>query len=1110
MRLLGLIIMTLLVLSIIPFTSFPIVKATVTQQVHLGAYKRKALAVAENAHSSIIVWSSDIDDAAYYAINSTTSIANIIGPTKLFKATNVTEVAVASNGTAYFIAVANQTDNQYDVIGYIIDASSGALLKGPIIIANTSDSEREQSVIWGGGYWLVVFEDRNKNSVNMTFVDAYGNIVGDYGVPGMNDYVTPRVTYNPNVNKFLVVYGDNNTNRQYDIVAWILSPGDVNPDDIIRVNVTNDAVDDYKYTSQGAVPTYYGDWFVIFWADSSPVIKFANISATGEVHVVDTGVSPGSNGIYPDASTGSAGAVFVWKDSSDYHSYSKGTIKVSVIRNNNMDTYVVTDTGYYPQIAPAAVQNEFIVLYGDGSGHVVGQRFNATSGNVGEASIIATNSTDNDVQFESLVVDNTTGKAFYAYGVYTGDGTPLLWGSFDRNDLPPATLISTSIVNVKVETKDDNGDGFFEAGETVYISGKLVDKDGFGIPGQSITATLFNYYAYVTGSSNYNINVTAVTNTTQSDGSFLIKITVPSTALSGLYWVKIVYNGKTGEYTGSSWEQPHDYYFMVYHPAPSLPSWATIPADIGNGPALYYTSGQAIIVDPSGDEVNYTYGNIPVAEAGQLDAKAVWLYTDNNYLYIKVEYNGNPGKEGEIAPVFLLALDFTPKNANDGYDAGYSNNIPLFYPWTRIRYADGHLEGKRGWDLGITLTPVHSNSRVVNVSNGNTVFGPLLMIYNRTNGHIIETAAGYINFGSNYVEAAVPLDLVRWGNPELPTTGIKPVLAFAAVFAVNVTSSRLGYLIDFDNPSTSGDDLNVADFIGSYPANFTGTHLDQGIKESYSGKAIDTKFILNIDFDNQKFFGYTETYITATNITTTGFGEQRYDGPRSFVGTVKYIARLRDANNTDYYVYGKTVHLYVNGTDASSATSDAIGIAAITYTWHSSDWKHNHTIYVKFDGDDYYMGSESTNYTVRTLYLINITKLNYTWIDRDRDGFVSRGDSFIITANVKAWDGTAWVTAPDGILVKFIIHSPDVVLGTAPTQGGVSTLNYTFTGNEQLLGSHVLEAAGDGATSWTPTYPGASINVPQTFAVLPAPEPPILPILLLAAILLFIIIKKRK
>lgn len=154
-----------------------------------------------------------------------------------------------------------------------------------------------------------------------------------------------------------------------------------------------------------------------------------------------------------------------------------------------------------------------------------------------------------------------------------------------------------------------------------------------------------------------------------------------------------------------------------------------------------------IITDPGGDYANITPSGIPEAEAPDLDLRVIQLAIDSNYLYVRVEVAGNPGLDGEIAPIIMLAFDFTPENLYDGGRA-YDGNVPLYYPWDR--FSDTHLSKYRRWDLGITLAPGHSTSHTV-VDADHETKGPLLYVYNRTNNIWFETAAGYIEFGTNYV-----------------------------------------------------------------------------------------------------------------------------------------------------------------------------------------------------------------------------------------------------------------------------------------------------------------------------------------------------------------------
>ena len=1094
-RLLSLAVLAIFVLSILP--TIPLVHATISTPQYVDTMSsglNYKIAVSSQAHTAIIVWLNETGDHLFYMINSTSSLTTVTPKTLLPEMYGVGEFAVATNGTDYVIVVANNTGTQYDVFYFIIDASTGAIKKGPVVLFNhTTDSERQPVVAYGGNYWLVAVVDRSTNSLNATFITKAGDPTYVYtwlGYGIVYDYRDPRIAYNPNINKFAVVAATNASSYNYDIALWLIDPGTFAT--VQQINITNDATDDYRYASQGAVLTYYGNGFIVFWADQYANVKFANVTVAGDKYIGSVATA-GSNGIYPDITTSDYGAVVVWKDASSYYSYVTGTIKVTIIKNNVANTYTATSAGYYPSIAMIS-NEEAVIVYGDGNGNVKAQRVNVSSGDIGLEFTLATNTTDTDVQYEKVEADVALEIGIYGYSVY--DAYPLYWGSFARTDLPAPTLTSTEIVNVTITFNDTNSNGFIEPGDIVNVTGRLVETGtSTGIAGQHITVDLYYWIPYTNvTTSGVKKTVASVEVVTDTDGSFVAEITVPATIHTMIYGVYIEYPGNTTlNYGASSYDIPAEDAFMLFATAPSFPTWETVPTDLSDGPALYYANGQAIITDPAGDYANITPSGIPAAEASDLDLRLIQLALDDNYLYIRIEVAGNPGLDGNIAPIFMLAFDFTPDNPYDGGRA-YYGNVPLYYPWDR--YSETHLTGYRRWDLGVTLAPVHSTSQPVVDADKNTK-GPLVYVLNRTGDEWFETAAGYMTYGTNYVEAAIPLDLVRWYNPELPTTGVKSIMMYAAVFAENITTptASYGYIIDRD----AGSQMDVFDIAGGYPANFTGTHLEQGYIENYAGNALDTYFILNINFDTNKFYGYAAFEL----VNSTSM----------YVGTDTFTWRIFDANNTRFGVYGITPTITPNDTDisvvAGPTTTNATGHFTADIRAANNAWHKTITLALSASSTDYII--EARDYVFTVKLLINFTDGGATWKDSNNDGIINAGDQLYMWVHVKARDeNNNWVDWA-GINVSFVVKSTPYTLGTALTNSsGIADLLYVVTGDEEVIGTHELYAVRSGDTY--ALNPGGQLLLlgPHLYVMSPAPEPPVMPLLLLAALLLFIIIKKRK
>lgn len=1045
------------------------------------------------------VWTQYNNKDAYFKIYDSTLTEHASGAIETNENATYYDY-VATNGT-YFAVLQNVQPVQYiyDVLLTIYDENGNKILEKNLTQSATISTGRGY-IINAGDYWIVSYY--NTSSDNITFLvlteqdlTLHGKITVNTGGRGYPAVMTYSATSGKVIAAFRYY---NTTTGNYEMKALVFDPVTLTTTKLI--NLTKGATVDQGYygdvykLSNGPAVAWASDvdLFLVAWADADENVHFAIVDTNGNIVKPDTVVGTAANGdyrIYPRVASNGTDWAILWR--------SDELLMVTIV--DQTGSYWTASSGYYcdtdNSLVATIVYNgiDFTVVYGDQSGNINAFRVTHEGG---EVKFSATTTLVSGVGVNYLYAEtDSSGRTYVIYE----DGSYYPYAlAFDRGDVPSPTLLSSVLTITSLELGDTNGNGYLEAGEWVTIRGTLTDTGGSGLPGKTVEGRLVRYYAYHTGTTDYKVIVETVTNTTGADGSFKINITIPNDALSGVYLVEAVFAGDSN-YRGDDDSTGR---FLIYHVAPSIPAWEDEPA-LSTGPAFYIKNGQVIVYDPDDDMRNIT--GVPEAELQDLDVRQVNLAFDNDYIYIRVIYDGNAGRDGTVVPAFVIVFDFTPDDLTDGITEVYGNpRIPLFFP--SALYTDGQLWKASGWDLAVTLTPVHTNPRVTDTDRNVSPLSPLLWIANVTAARKdVEVQAGYLSISGGTVTAAVPLDTVRAElGSKLPTTGILSARIFMAVFALNLTPPSVGYVVEM--PATDWIDVP-----GNIETGFTGTALDQGYNDSPFDYELDTKFIVNFNLDTGRFFGYTETYITATNITTTGFGERRFDGPRSFVGDNKYIARLRDANNTLYYVYGKTLELYVNGTSAASQTTDAVGTAPIVYTWTSSNWKHEHEIYVKFAGDTDYMGAESTHYTVKTLYLTNITKLEYNWTDVDGDNAISRGDKLTIKAYVNVWDGTAWTTVP-GVGIKFYLNSPEIYLGTGYTDPtGVATLVYTFTGNEGIVGgTHTITANGDGDTSWTTTYPGATILVTQPFFVTPAPEPPILPILLVAALLLFIAFYRRR
>ncbi len=1012
---------------------------------------------------------------------------------------------IAANDTGVFIAYQYYVYRAHDIQLVFIDYSGN--VRYDQRLAYTDAVEENPVVAWSGNYWLLGFINYTAHNFTVILYDKYFNQVYEnstiaIGNDGAVDY-RERAFYSPVTGKFYVVLRAYNTaTNSYDLLLVTVDPATMKTTTewLTSTSGKDEAVSSYgqMYKRYYAEMLGTGDTLLIVYGydtGSSNIDGLIVNVSSNTITPITISTSNGDQNCYPWIAANQSNWLVTWFDPLSHNIYAR-----FVYPNGSMTLIFTLGTGNYGYITAVYNSQDFTVFF-----------TNQTSGTY---DLYAMRISPDGKRGAPVPIANKPGvDEIYEYPLILGTLHALLFTNdtegveylalIDLAEIPQPTLIPTKLT-VSI-TKNDGGDGYLEPGDSITVTGKLIDTGtGLGISGKTIKAILYHnilYWQYPYYGS-VRSTILVETNTTGSDGSYSIKMTIPSTIVSGSYFIKVSFAGDNVYASSSNLTQE----FLLFKVKPATPTWETIPADISAGPAILVKNGQVIITDPQGDErVELINGT---GEESDVDIRSLQLAFDNNYLYIKAVFAGDTTATGEIAPAIVMALDFTPDTYGDGWGAGYTENFKAIYApgkWD----TETHTNNSRAWDVDFVIAPKYPQA----YSDDGRIPLYLHIAYystDRNRWYYIEELAGYAVFNGNTVEAYLPFDTILANNTHLQTTGIQKIMLFSAVYAINLTADAL------ENPLFANwYDVPGALTYGITPASY----LNQGFNEAYfddyksyrylQSWELDTRFVLTMDHDNNRFIGstnivYNETELDATPIT------YKSGHVRAFIGDTIYKVKLQDADNPLYYVYGKTITMKINGTPAESATTDAVGLAVITHTWTSSDWKKTVNINFTFPGDTDYQASETAIYTTKVLYMINITSLNYKFIDVNKDGVITRGDKLNITATVKAWDGTAWVTAPDGVLVKFIIHSPDVILGTAPTQGGVANLLYTFTGNEQLLGTHVLEAAGDGSTSWTPTYPGAQVTVRETFSVLPAPEPPILPVILLAAILLFIIVKKRR
>ncbi len=1097
-KLLTLLLIIVFTLSIIPV--IPMAKPLTTNYISKLAADTSLIAYMTYGNYAIYVYGMGSSGGYDIQVVVVDNNGNIVLNKTVSADVAYGEVDASANDTGILIAYHYYTGHDIYLVFVKYDGTVVDIGK----ITNTAATEEDPVVEWGNGYWLVGFVNYTANNFTVRLYDKNFNKVFEnstaIGSHGGVDY-RERAFYSGVTNKFYVVLrADNPATGTSDLALLIVDPT-VPKTTLKWITETSNA--DEAYPSYGKLYRRYyahllGDeqyLLVVYgYYSGSTNIDGAIIDLTTlAITPITIDTVGGDSNFYPWITASSSEWLVVW-------SYANNIYARFVYPNGTLSNKLTLAVGGYGFATTVYNGYNYTIIYANettGDNDLYAMQIDTTGRRGTPIPIAKTPGVDE--YYEYPLITGTKHTILYDYG-----DTAEYLAIVDLSEIPKPTLIPT-ILTVKLIENDVNGNGYLEAGESVNVTGKLIDSGtGLGIPGKTITVTLVYYILYNSiQRGDEEVNILSVTGTTNSTGGYNIKVDLPSDLLSGAYYIRVAFAGDN-VYSGQTNDTTH---FLVFHTAPVTPTWETIPSDIAVGPAILVKNGQVIITDPEGDErpdiINTT------GEQSDVDIRDLELAFDQNYLYVKADFAGTVTADGVIAPVLAFALDFTPNVYDDGYGAGYTGNFYIAYPW----HSETHINNSRAWDVTITITPTHKNNIYHEIITQDGKI-PVFIYVSFYDGHdwnqYREILAGYAVFNGGTITAYIPLDTIRYYNNKLLTSGNQSIMLFSAVFAVYTSNDTL---VD---PLFS----NWYDVPGALTRGVTVTnYLNQGFVESYSDNRkyyhghysweLDTRFILNMDLDHNRFFGHTKTWFKKTVLEATPI-TYKSSKVRAFIGSTKYYVVLYDADNPLYTVYGKQVSMLINNTVKASASTNATGFAEITYTWTSSDWKKIANIAFSFGGDNDYVGSGTPNFTAKVLYMINITQLTYNWIDKDKDKAISAGDVITAIAYVKAWDGTAWVTAPDGIGIKFVIYSPELVLGTAYTKNGVAELNYTFTGQELLTGTHSLAASGDGDTSWTSTYPGAEITFTQLFQVLPAPEPPVLPLIVLAILLLFLAIKKRK
>ena len=778
---------------------------------------------------------------------------------------------------------------------------------------------------------------------------------------------------------------------------------------------------------------------------------------------------------------------------------------------------------------------EFVVLYRNWStdfsdANITALRINSTGGISAEPIAVT------DLTKENGYHVNETPNYVFFNGThiglfYTAENDTTKLDPFVKF-IDPATIPEPSTYKFMKPTAifitywgDEDGDHYIVkgSGERFHVQAKLYwyDEDTntyhpLTVADQKVTITVQRIIDYDNTEHRtiYEDVVTTVAST-NANGEIDAYIDVPSTAISGPYRVVLSYPGNaTIGYDKAPDNMTHLFdgtAVMVLSASPgktidgNLDDWEQ-PTHT-EAPVLEYKNGELILTDPAGDYRNDTT-TVLGGEASDVDITELHIAIDNNYLYIAYKVAGNASIDGSYIPALGIAFDLTPGDSNDGALHGKSYNFRLYY---RV-YSDTQLKNKRGWDFVVFLTPVLWRSDAPN--HELTPAMPILYVWKSYLGgtyDYYEYEAGIVVFSGDTVEAAIPLDALGWAHDNDPAANIligKNITLFQAVFAM---STSTGKTVDFDG-------ANFVDFAGGV---FNATQgfipagtLSQGFtNEDWSDKEIDKYLEIAVD-NTGKIYGYAEFYLEDIWLRSKDLAYSLTHYKEAYIGTSEWTIKAKDHFNPMFRIPDASITITVkHGADTYTftGTTNMLGLVNVTVQIRDAWWKDKINVTIDFSKTGYIplYTKEFSNISVLYFTVIDYFKVNIT--DKNADGLIDTGDIIYLEAKVYVNDENNNNATKAGIPVTFILHSPEVVLGTVPTDNN-GTASLTVPVNTTLgtiIGTHSIEAR---AGNYTQYYGVSSVSKTPTikFFVAPAPEPPILPIILLAAILLFIIIKKRK
>ena len=251
--------------------------------------------VAQGGTNSLVVWEDLRDGNSYSIFGARVSPAGAVQDPKGIPisttANRQTMAAVGAGAGQYLVvwqdrrSVATSPISQIDIFGVRLSSAGAVLDPAGIQITMAMDDQKEPAVAFGGGQYLVVWQDgrtaANVLDVYGARISAAGKVLDASGIPissGKSERSAPAVAYDGT--RFLVVWQDRRAGTTYDIYG-------------ARVDATGAVLDPAgfavaKATAQQRYPAvaHDGARFLVAWQDRSAGnndILGARVDSAGKV-----------------------------------------------------------------------------------------------------------------------------------------------------------------------------------------------------------------------------------------------------------------------------------------------------------------------------------------------------------------------------------------------------------------------------------------------------------------------------------------------------------------------------------------------------------------------------------------------------------------------------------------------------------------------------------------------------------------------------------------------------------------------------------------------------------------------------------------------------------